>query len=278
MYGYYEGIREMAQHPGFFTDAMREELSLLRQQLEEGTDDDNFPWERHDSLLLRQRLSNLPEHFKSLALERLRELVKLKSENYTEIARALTIPVTPANASRLAHRLEALKQTRDRLDNALKNHEQLEELEKKLFVPELDSVAPVKSPAPASTPTRTTVEELCIAPFAKSDLDQLLQHLRLIDSQNKCLTNHLEGKGAGPRSKFTAAYRVLHRAGLMDATVNDAEWANAFLMAYHANIGEAAQSHELTAHGHAAHKTSQPFKKGVAEATAWVSDWRENQS
>jgi hypothetical protein len=150
MYGYYEGLREMTQHPRFFTDAMREELSLLRQQLEDGTDDDNFPWERHDDLLLRQRLSSLPEHFQSLALERLRELVKLKRENYTEIARALTIPVTPANASRLANRLEALKQTRDRLDNALKTHRQLEELEKELFVPELASPPPASTPEPVS--------------------------------------------------------------------------------------------------------------------------------
>ncbi|GAB3877145.1 hypothetical protein GCM10028824_36520 [Hymenobacter segetis] len=278
MYGYYEGLREMARHPSFFTDAMREELSLLRQQLEDGTDDENFPWERHDSLLLRQRLSNLPEHFKSLALERLRELVKLKSENYTEIARALTIPVTPANASRLANRLEGLKQTRDRLDNALKTHKQLEELEKELFVPELASASPGKSPAPASNPARTTIEELCIAPFTKSDLDQLLQQLRLIDSQNNCLTNNLEGKAAGLRSKFTAVYRVLQRARLMDSTANDAEWANAFRSAYHAEIGEAAQKHELTAHGHAASTSSQPFKKGVAEVTTWVSNWRENQS
>lgn len=135
-----------------------------------------------------------------------------------------------------------------------------------------------QSSTPAPSLIRTTVDELCVSPFTKLDLDRLLQHLRLIDSQNNCLTNNLEGKGAGLRSKFTAAYRVLHRARLMEATAYDAEWASAFRTEYHAEIGEAAQKHELTNHGKAVSTSSMPFKKGVDEVLAWVIDWRENQS
>lgn len=124
----------------------------------------------------------------------------------------------------------------------------------------------------------TTVAELCRPPFTKADLSNLLQHLRLIDSSGICLTNSLEGKGAGLRSKFTAAYRVLHRAQLMESTANDAEWASAFRTEYHAEIGETAQKHELTAHGKAVATSSLPFQKGVDEVNAWVINWRENQS
>ncbi|MBU6119492.1 hypothetical protein [Hymenobacter siberiensis] len=144
----------------------------------------------------------------------------------------------------------------------------------------VQSISPNKSTTPATVTvsSKATIAELCISPFTPADLSNLLQHLRLIDSRGNCLTNDLRGKAQGLRSKFTAAYRVLHRRGLMDSTSNNAEWVNAFHIAYGAAIGETAQNIELTGHGKAAATSSLPFKKGVDEAETWVSDWRENQS
>jgi hypothetical protein len=140
------------------------------------------------------------------------------------------------------------------------------------------------SPAPASglplaiyVADNTTVGDLCRAGLTLADLKDLLIRLAVIDTTGKCLTNNLKGKAQGKRGAFTAAYRVLHRAGLLAPTATDKEWAGAFKKEYEAELGTDVIAHKLTQHGQASSRAPGPFQQAVADATEWVSEWKSRQ-
>lgn len=135
----------------------------------------------------------------------------------------------------------------------------------------LDTPAPPPAAAGASA-----VADLCRTDngFTLTDLSALLLRLAVIDAAGTCLTNKLRGKAQGKRGAFTAAYRVLHRAGLLNATATDREWAGAFKVEYGADLGDDAIAHQLTAHGQAHDNAPGAFQKAVVTAHAWVSEWK----
>lgn len=134
--------------------------------------------------------------------------------------------------------------------------------------------------APASVSKQgpaVTVAGLCQSGFTKADLNELLVRLAVLDSKGNCLTNDLRGKARGKRGAFTAAYRVLHRAGLLAPTATDREWAEAFKKEYKADLGTAVIAHKLTSHGQAASSSPGPFRRAVADADEWVESWKEQR-
>lgn len=147
---------------------------------------------------------------------------------------------------------------------------------------EAGSPAATATPAPVAdtphpAPDAPTVADLCHNGFIPHDLAELLQRLAVIDAAGNCLTNDLRGKGRGKRGAFTAAYRVLHRAGLLAPTVTDKEWAAAFKKEYGANLGADVIAHQLTAHAHAPQSAPGPFQRAVDDAAEWVAEWKSRR-
>lgn len=131
---------------------------------------------------------------------------------------------------------------------------------------------------PAAPITDTvTVASLCHAGLTPADLKELLVRLAVVDTTGKCLTNNLKGKAQGKRGAFTAAYRVLHRAGLLAPTTTDKEWAAAFKKEYEAELGTDVIAHKLTQHGQAHSRAPGPFQQAVTDATEWVSEWKSRR-
>lgn len=122
-----------------------------------------------------------------------------------------------------------------------------------------------------------TIEQLCLLPFTPADLTDLLQHLRVLDSDGNNLTVTFKGRNRSQWGKFTAAYRVLQRYKLMDVTSNDVEWADAFKIAYKVELGPEVRGHSLAPQGFARRETSDAFKEGVENARYWVERWLEQQ-
>lgn len=155
-----------------------------------------------------------------------------------------------------------------------------------------DNPVPPAPPQPLDTPATTeplqpgspaletpvpTVADLCRLPFTPADLSELLVRLKVISPAGTCLTNDLKGKAQGPRAAFTAAYRVLHRAGLLNPVVDDKTWATAFLQAYGAKLGKGAISHKLTVHGTAFTPAPLPFTEAVNTTREWVNEWQNRR-
>ena len=141
-------------------------------------------------------------------------------------------------------------------------------------VPALDTpTAPTRVIATINAPT---VADLCRLPFTPAGLNELLVRLKVISPAGTCLTNDLKGKAQGPRAAFTAAYRVLHRAELLNPVV-DKVWAAAFLQAYGAKLGKCAISHKLTVHGTATAAAPLPFTEAVNIAREWVNEWQSRR-
>ncbi len=118
------------------------------------------------------------------------------------------------------------------------------------------------------------VSELCVAPFTPTDLASLLQYLGLLDANGENLTIQYKGKKRAEWGKFTAAYRVLHRMGLMNATANDNEWAAAFKSAYQTDLKTEVCSHTLAATNRAKESCTLVFKKSVEDAFQWAEQWK----
>ena len=137
-----------------------------------------------------------------------------------------------------------------------------------------EEVAQPDSPHLDTPPS--TVVDLCRPPFEPDDLKELLVRLKVISPASTCLTNDLRGKAQGLRAAFTAAYRVLHREGLLEP-VGDKIWATVFLQAYGAKLGKHAISHKLTVHGTARTPASLPFTEAVNTAREWVNEWRSRR-
>lgn len=133
MNAYYQNLRELGNAPGFFTDEMRQEMLDLQQQLEDGAEDETFPWERYEDLITRKCACGLPENYQSIAQERGYALLKEMKENIAQVSRALLIPITPQNAGKHVQKLEGLKFRSDRLSEALRMHYQLEALADEMF-------------------------------------------------------------------------------------------------------------------------------------------------
>jgi len=140
------------------------------------------------------------------------------------------------------------------------------------------------SPGP-TTPTNQQDEalktdylnKLFIPPFSSTELTELLQHLEVVDSLGHCITNELKGSGQGKKSRFTAAYRVLQREKLMEATERDAIWVEAFNKLYGTKLEDKATSHQLKTNGHPAAGCSRQFEQGVEKTKEWIKLWRESQ-
>lgn len=122
-----------------------------------------------------------------------------------------------------------------------------------------------------------TVAELCLGSFTTADLSNLLVRLAVLDTKGNCLTNELRGKARGKRGAFTAAYRVLHRAGLLAPVATDREWADAFRKEYKVELGADVITHQITPHGHAVDSTPIPFQRAVDDATVWVAEWKNHR-
>lgn len=112
--------------------------------------------------------------------------------------------------------------------------------------------------------------------FALSDLNELLRLLGVIGSDNTCITNQLRGKASGKKSKFVAAYRVLHREDLL-APTDDKVWVQAFADTYKVTLGEKVSSYSLKPNGHANEGCSMYFMRGVSEATNWALEWKQRR-
>lgn len=138
--------------------------------------------------------------------------------------------------------------------------------------------APKRPDEPAPTKTGVTIHELCLAPFTSKDLIELLQRLEVVNASGKDLTGGSKGKGRGIWGRFTAAYRVLQRRGLLDRTANDAEWAKAFQVAFGVNLGPEVRSHQLTPHGHGHESAPNEFCKAVDNANLWVTEWQQHRA
>ncbi|AWM34184.1 hypothetical protein DDQ68_16160 [Hymenobacter nivis] len=140
--------------------------------------------------------------------------------------------------------------------------------------PHLDTPAPasLRPELPEKPTAALTVAELCCNGFAPPNLNDLLKRLKVIDTDGNCLTNKLLGKAQGKRGAFTAAYRVLHRAGLLAPTATDKVWADAFKKEYDANLGADVIAHQLTPHGQAPTSAPGPFQSAVADAIEWVNE------
>lgn len=119
------------------------------------------------------------------------------------------------------------------------------------------------------------LNSLLIHPFKVEHLTSLLQRLEVLDAKGNCLTNGLKGAGAGKKGRFTAAYRVLQREGLMGSTVKDSVWAAAFKAEYGAELKEKAINHVLTSSGKASNNSTKPFREGVEIVYKWLIEWRE---
>lgn len=139
------------------------------------------------------------------------------------------------------------------------------------------SIAQSAPPAYEAGVEASGVVGLCCEPFTPADLKGLLLRLGVVNSAGTCLTNDLQGKARGQRGAFAAAYRVLHRAGLLNATITDREWADVFKREYGADLGAGAIAHQLTAHGQAKNLTPGPFQKAVDKADVWVKEWQADQ-
>lgn len=120
----------------------------------------------------------------------------------------------------------------------------------------------------------TSVSDLCVAPFTPSDLTALLQYLGLLNENGENLTTQYKGKKRAEWGKFTAAYRVLQRMGLMNATANDSEWATAFKNTYQTDLKTEVCSHSLAAPNKAREPCTLAFKKGVEEVFHWAKQWK----
>ena len=136
-----------------------------------------------------------------------------------------------------------------------------------------EQAAAAHAPNLPAAPAVLTLAALCRAPFTPPHLNELLVRLKVISPSGTCLTNELRGKAQGPRAAFTATYRVLHRAGLLNP-VPDRVWAAAFLKAYGAILKKGAISHKLTAHGTATPTAPLPFTEAVNIAREWVAEWQ----
>ena len=138
------------------------------------------------------------------------------------------------------------------------------------------TAAALDTPTP-STPQpeahALTVADLCRNGFTPADLTTLLQRLAVVDAEGTCLNPTLRGKARGQLGAFTAAYRVLHREGLMAPTTNK-QWATAFQKEYRVTLGADVIAHKITAHGHAPKSATGPFQKAVADAADWLAEWK----
>jgi hypothetical protein len=125
---------------------------------------------------------------------------------------------------------------------------------------------------------RPKLNDLCCNGFTVSYLSELLRILGVIDQNNRCLTNKLKGKAQGRRSRFTAAYRVLRRADLLSANIEDSDWTIVFEEEYGVILGPAVASHSLEKNGLPRTDTSLEFKDGVEIAKDWVQEWKQKRA
>ncbi len=142
-----------------------------------------------------------------------------------------------------------------------------------------DSVEPAQTttesqkPTQVSTSNKHLISDLCRAPFSQADFSELLVRLGVIDSEGNCLTNHLKGPARSKRGAFTAAYRVLHRAGLLEPVTNS-QLGEVLSNTYGAEMGVDVLSHELTANGMALTRTTADFRRAVDTCKEWLKEWK----
>lgn len=135
----------------------------------------------------------------------------------------------------------------------------------------------LQSPSQASASNKQSISDLCRAPFSKADFSELLVRLGVIDSGNNCLTNDLKGPARGKRGAFIAAYRVLHRARLMEPAT-DSQVGEALRQEYKAELGTDALAHQLTANGSVSTQATADFKRAVDKSKAWLDEWKNRHN
>jgi hypothetical protein len=119
------------------------------------------------------------------------------------------------------------------------------------------------------------VRDICRPPLCQDDFSDLLVRLGVIDSEGNCMTNHLKGPARSKRGAFTAAYRVLHRAGLLEP-VSDSQLGEVLSNTYRAELGPDVLSYELTAKGMAPAlaKATASFIRAVDTCKEWLTEWK----
>jgi hypothetical protein len=125
----------------------------------------------------------------------------------------------------------------------------------------------------ATPSSKQFISDLCRPPLSQADFSELLVRLGAIDSEGNCLTNNLKGKASSKRGAFIAAYRVLHRADLLEPVTNS-QLGEVLSNTYQAEMGAEVLSKELTGKGMAPENATSDFTRAVDICKEWLAEWK----
>jgi hypothetical protein len=250
----YQALRALGQSPDYFTREMRDEFSLLKQELENGTDELDFPWKRYEELTEKDIISGLHEEGMAKMLFR-RIRAELDTLNQ-EINRLMMYPLTQANEPKQLIILNRLEKKREIINNAIYMLGNIIQAERELF----RVAAPAEAvPTPKSPEINSpTLESLCAGDKKESG-----ELAKKIDS----VWEHVKGKTTRP-SNYPAAcaavFRLVEYLGKVHPRIPASDWKAMLHLRYGVAVSEGIGKYRFDK------ANSKVFSTAVIQAFAYI--------
>jgi hypothetical protein len=231
-------MNPLAQEANGFTEKMREELSLLQQQVEAHDTDSSFPWDKYNNL---RRAAH--EH----------------AQAFRVVKRPYPGDIVPVLGYGLNHRQEAIEDTGETPSlEALPFIEAIQPVE----VPQMLS-APVSDSAPAAEKKKISapsLESMCKG----ADEDKRREYVAKIDSmmtytQGKTWARYHGAAGA-------AVYKMAVWLGMVYEDVTFSQWGAMLLDRYAISVSEPISKYRIDK----PQASSSPFRKAVLAAFSFA--------